>query len=48
LWALIPSGIVVPGYIVCTALEDRTLQAELPGYVEYMQQTHYRLLVGIW
>jgi len=24
------------------------LQAELPGYARYMQQTHHRLLPGIW
>ena len=34
--------------IIRTALEDRTLQAELPGYVEYAQRTKYRLLPGIW
>jgi len=31
-----------------TALEDRTLQAELPGYAAYAQQTRYRLIPGIW
>jgi protein-S-isoprenylcysteine O-methyltransferase Ste14 len=34
--------------IVRTALEDRTLQAELPGYKEYARITRYRLLPGIW
>jgi len=34
--------------ILRTALEDRTLQAELPGYAEYVQQTRYRLFPGIW
>jgi protein-S-isoprenylcysteine O-methyltransferase Ste14 len=34
--------------IVRTALEDRTLQTELPGYVKYTQQTRYRLLPGVW
>jgi protein-S-isoprenylcysteine O-methyltransferase Ste14 len=29
-------------------LEDRTLQAELPGYKEYATRTCYRLLPGIW
>lgn len=27
---------------------DDTLQAELPGYVEYTQQARYRLLPGVW
>jgi protein-S-isoprenylcysteine O-methyltransferase Ste14 len=34
--------------IARTALEDRTLQAELAGYKEYAQQTRYRLLPGVW
>jgi protein-S-isoprenylcysteine O-methyltransferase Ste14 len=31
-----------------TAREDRTLQAELPGYSEYSKQTHFRLIPGVW
>jgi protein-S-isoprenylcysteine O-methyltransferase Ste14 len=34
--------------ILRTALEDRTLRAELPGYAEYAQQVRFRLLPGIW
>jgi protein-S-isoprenylcysteine O-methyltransferase Ste14 len=46
--ALIPAiaGLVV--FVIRTALEDRTLQAELPGYAEYAQHTRYRLLPGVW
>jgi protein-S-isoprenylcysteine O-methyltransferase Ste14 len=47
-WAFVPAGLAVAGYIVRTALEDRTLQAELPGYREYAQRTQYRLLPGVW
>lgn len=47
-WALIPGGIAAILIIIRTALEDRTLQAELPGYKEYAQQTRYRLIPGIW
>jgi protein-S-isoprenylcysteine O-methyltransferase Ste14 len=47
-WALIPAFIIVALYIYRTAREDRTLQAELPGYKEYAQQTRYRLLPGVW
>jgi protein-S-isoprenylcysteine O-methyltransferase Ste14 len=47
-WALVPAALAVGGYIVRTALEDRTLQAELPGYREYAQRIRYRLLPGIW
>jgi protein-S-isoprenylcysteine O-methyltransferase Ste14 len=47
-WSLIPSAVSAAFYVVRTALEDRTLRAELPGYEEYTQQTRYRLLPGIW
>ncbi len=48
LWALIPGILNALLTIVRTALEDKTLHAELPGYAEYVQQTRYRLLPGIW
>ena len=47
-WALIGSGLTIILLILRTALEDRTLQAELAGYGEYAQQVRYRLLPGIW
>ena len=47
-WALIPSGLCAILLILRTALEDRTLQAELTGYVDYARQVHHRLLPGIW
>ncbi len=47
-WALIPSVLNVIVFIIRTALEDRTLQAELAGYVEYTQHVHYRLIPGVW
>jgi protein-S-isoprenylcysteine O-methyltransferase Ste14 len=48
LWALIPAGLAVIALVVRTALEDRTLQEELPGYAEYAQRARYRLLPGVW
>ena len=48
LWAIIPGGVAVLVMIVRTALEDRTLQAELPGYEEYAERVRYRLLPGVW
>ncbi len=48
LWALIPGITAAVLIIIRTALEDRTLQAELPGYREYSQQVRYRLVPGIW
>ena len=48
LWALIPAGLTTCAIILRTALEDRTLRAELDGYEEYARQVRYRLLPGIW
>ena len=48
LWALIPAGLDVLLFIIRTALEDKTLQAELQGYREYTQMVKYRLIPGIW
>lgn len=47
-WALIPAGLSAVLYVVRTALEDRTLYEELPGYAEYTRQARYRLLPGVW
>jgi protein-S-isoprenylcysteine O-methyltransferase Ste14 len=47
-WAFIPCGLIVVIFIIRTALEDRTLQEELPGYAEYAQRVRYRLLPGVW
>ena len=47
-WALIPGGLMIVIFIIRTALEDKTLIAELPGYAEYAQRVRYRLLPGIW
>ena len=48
LYALIFALPAAALYIVRAFLEDRTLVAELPGYMEYTQQVHYRLLPGVW
>lgn len=47
-WAFIVAALAILFLIVRTALEDKTLQAELPGYDTLVQQTRYRLLPGIW
>lgn len=48
-WAAwIPSLAGVLLFVVRTALEDATLQRELPGYHEFAQHTRYRLLPGVW
>ena len=48
LWALIPAGLAALATVIRTALEDKTLQVELPGYAEYAQRTRYRLLPRVW
>jgi len=48
LWALIPSGLTALIFIIRTGLEDRTLRRELPGYEEYSQNTHFRLVPYVW
>ena len=47
-WGAIPAAFAVAVLVTRTALEDRTLQAELPGYREYAAQVRYRLLPGVW
>lgn len=48
LWTLIPAVIALVITVVRTALEDQTLQEELPGYRDYVQRTRYRLIPGIY
>jgi len=47
-WALIPAVLIDILFVVRTAMEDRTLMEELPGYREYAARVRYRLLPGIW
>lgn len=48
LWTILPAAVAVFITVLRTALEDRTLQAELPGYQEYAQRVRCRLLPGVW
>jgi protein-S-isoprenylcysteine O-methyltransferase Ste14 len=47
-WAFAPAVAGALLLSVRTALEDRTLREELPGYQEYASRTRHRLLPGIW
>lgn len=47
-YGLICFGLYVILIIIRTALEDRTLLAELPGYREYVARTRFRLVPGLW
>ncbi len=48
LWTLVPAAFALVVAVVRTALEDRTLQEELPGYREYARRVRYRLLPWIY
>lgn len=47
-WALLPAALIGVLFVVRTALEDRMLQEELPGYTEYTKHTRFRLVPGLW
>jgi protein-S-isoprenylcysteine O-methyltransferase Ste14 len=46
--SLVPITAGVALHVLRTALEDRTLLAELPGYRDYAARVRYRLMPGIW
>jgi len=47
--AAIATTIVIALVLVLrTALEDRTLQAELDGYAQYARKVRFRLVPGLW
>jgi protein-S-isoprenylcysteine O-methyltransferase Ste14 len=47
-WALIPAVAALSIAVVRTALEDQTLQEELPGYRDYARRVRSRLIPGIY
>ncbi len=47
-WTFVPALITVILLVIRTALEDRTLKAELPGYADYAERVRFRLIPGIW
>ncbi|WP_343801122.1 isoprenylcysteine carboxylmethyltransferase family protein [Marinobacterium maritimum] len=48
LWTLIPAAMATIIAVIRTALEDQTLQEELPGYRDYAQRVRYRLIPWIY
>ncbi len=48
LWTYIPVLLTIALLVIRTALEDRTLQNELPGYREYAAGVRFRLIPGLW
>jgi protein-S-isoprenylcysteine O-methyltransferase Ste14 len=47
-WASIPQLLAGLMLLWRTGREDRTLLAELPGYLEYTRETRHRLIPGVW
>ena len=48
MWTLAVVALITILLLWRTALEERTLRQELPGYQEYTAVTRYRLMPGIW
>jgi hypothetical protein len=46
--AFIPAVLSIILIVVRTALEDSTLQKELPGYLEYVSRVGYKLIPWVW
>jgi len=47
-WAYVPAAVAAGSLVLRTALEDRALREELPGYSQYAGRVRYRLVPGIW
>ena len=47
-WGLVVSALLIPGLAWRILDEEKFLKKELPGYVEYMQKVHYRLVPYLW
>jgi len=47
-WAVLTGAVCAGLFVLRTALEDRTLMSELPGYKEYAQKVKYRLIPRVW
>jgi len=47
-WTIIPAVAALIIAVIRTALEDRTLQEELPGYRDYTQRVRYRMIPRVY
>jgi protein-S-isoprenylcysteine O-methyltransferase Ste14 len=47
-WSCLAAAIALVAVVIRTALEDRALQSELPGYDRLVAQTRYKLMPGVW
>jgi protein-S-isoprenylcysteine O-methyltransferase Ste14 len=48
IWTIIPVIVALIIAVIRTALEDKTLQEELPGYRDYARRVRYRLIPGVF
>lgn len=48
LWTIIPAVVALVIAVMRTSLEDKTLQGELTGYLDYTKRVSYRLFPGIY
>ncbi len=47
-WGLVIVALMIPAMVWMIFDEERFLKKNLPGYVEYTQKVHYRLIPYIW
>ena len=47
-WTSIPVIVALIIAVTRTTLEDKTLQEELPGYLDYVRRVRYRLIPGVF
>ncbi len=47
-WAIIPGALIIPILVIRILNEEKVLATDLPGYADYLQKVHYRLVPGIW
>lgn len=47
-WEIIQASVAMVIRVTRTVLEDRNLQEELPGYMDYARRVRFRLIPGIY
>jgi protein-S-isoprenylcysteine O-methyltransferase Ste14 len=47
-YGLVLAPVLVVGFALRAVLEERTLQAQLPGYADYAARVRYRFIPLIW
>ncbi len=47
-WAVIPALAIIPVIVFRILDEEKTLEKDLPGYVEYKKKVRYRLIPYVW